>query len=66
MKKISTKKNIQSYNEPKDSTFLTEDELFGQVIGKSIAKIPDDEIKQELKIDIQQCILNAKRRAPIS
>ena len=60
------KKSIQSYNELKDSTFLTEDELFGQVIGKSIAKTPDGEIKQELKIEIQQCILNAKRRAPIS
>ena len=60
------KKSIQSYNELKDSTFLTEDELFGQVIGKSIAKTPDGEIKQELKIEIQQCILNAKRRAPKS
>ena len=56
-------KLIQSYDEPKESTFVTEDELFGQVIAKSIAKTPDGEIKKELKIEIQQCILNAKRRA---
>ena len=59
-------KLIQSNDEPKESTFVTEDELFGQVIAKSIAKIPDGEIKEELKIEIQQCILNAKRRAPKS
>ena len=59
-------KLIQSYDEPKESTFVTEDELFGQVIAKSIAKIPDGEVKEELKIKIQQCILNAKRRAPKS
>ena len=56
-------KLIQSYDEPKESTFVTEDELFGQVTAKSIAKTPDGEIKKELKIEIQQCILNAKRRA---
>ena len=55
---------IPSFDEPKESrTFVTEDELFGQVIAKSIAKIPDGEIKEELKIEIQQCILNAERRA---
>ena len=59
-------KMIQSYDEPKESTFVTEDELFDQVIAKSIAKIPDGEIKEELKIKIRQCILNAKRRAPKS
>ena len=59
-------KLIQSYDEPKESTFVTEDELFGQVIAKSIAKIPDGEIKEELKIEMQQCILNSKRRAPKS
>ena len=46
--------------------FVTEDDLFGQVIAKSFAKIPDGEIKEELKIEIQKCILNAKRRAPKS
>ena len=56
-------KLINSYDEPKESTFVTEDELFGQVIVKSIAKIPDGKIKEELKIEIQQCILNAKRPA---
>ena len=58
---------IQSFDEPKESrTFVTEDELFGQVIAKSIAKIPDGEIKEKLKIEIQQCILNAKWRTPKS
>ena len=42
-------KLIQSYDEAKGSTFVTEDELFGQVIAKSIAKIPDGQIKEELK-----------------
>ena len=59
-------KLIQSYSEPNEWTFLTKDEFFGQVIAKSIAKIPDVEIKGELKIEIQQCILNAKRRVPKS
>ena len=59
-------KLIQSCDETKESTFVMEDELFGQVIAKSIAKIPDGEIKEELKIEIQECILNPKRRAPKS
>ena len=54
---------IQPYDELKESTFVTE---VGQVIAKSIAKIPDGEIKEELKIEIQQCILTAKRRTPKS
>ena len=45
---------------------MTEDELFVQVIAKSIAKIPNGEIKEELMIEIQQYILNAKRHAPKS
>ena len=59
-------KLIKSYDEPKESTFVTEEELFGQVIEKSIAKIPYEEIKEELKVEIQQCIFYAKRRAPKS
>ena len=54
---------IPSFDKPKESrTFVMEDELFGQVIAKSIAKIPNGEIKEELKIEIQQYILNAERR----
>ena len=45
---------------------MTEDGLFGQVIAKSITEIPDGEIKEELKIEIQQCVLNARRHAPKS
>ena len=59
-------KLILSYNEPKESTFEMEDELLGLVIAKSMAKVPDGEIKEELKIEIQQYILNVKRHAPIS
>ena len=59
-------KLIQSYDERKESTFVTEDELFGQVIGKYIVNIPHGLIKEELKIEIQQRILNAKTRAPKS
>ena len=46
-------KLIQSYDEPKESTFVTEDELLGQVLAKSMAEIPDGDIKEELKIEIQ-------------
>ena len=59
-------KLILSYDEPKESTFVMEDELLGQVIAKSMTKIPDGGIKEEPKIEIQQCILNVKRRAPKS
>ena len=47
-------KLIQSYDEPKESVFVTEDDLLGQVIVKSIAKIPDGEIKEELKGTLMQ------------
>ena len=57
-------KNIQSYNEPKDSTFLTEEKLFGQVIAKSIAKILDGEIKQELKIENTAMYSQCKNACP--
>ena len=59
-------KLIQSYDEPKESTFVTEDELFGRIIAKSVARFPEGEIKEELKIEMQQCILNAKGCAPKS
>ena len=59
-------KLIQSYDKPKESTSVMEDVLFGQVIAKFIAKIRDGEIKEELKIKIQQCILIAERHAPKS
>ena len=43
-------KLIQSNDEPKESTFVTEDELFGQVIAKSIAKIPMVRLKKNLRL----------------
>ena len=43
-------KLIQSYDEPKESTFLTEDELFGQAVAKSIAKIPMVRLKKNSKL----------------
>ena len=46
-------KLIQSYDETKESTFVTEDELLGQVLAKSMAEIPDGDIKEELKIEIR-------------
>ena len=53
-------KLIQSYDEPKESTFVTEDELFGQVIAKSIGKTPDGEIKEELKVSEYLFFLKSK------
>ena len=57
-----TSKLIQSYDGTEESRKATEHELFGQVIVKSIAKISNGEIKEERKTEIQQRILNAKRR----
>ena len=56
-------KVIVSYEESESGTSESmEDDLFGQVVAKSIAKIPDGEIKEELKIEIQQLILSTKRK----
>ena len=56
-------KLIVSYEESESGTSESmEDDLFGQVVAKSIAKIPDGEIKEELKIEIQQLILSTKRK----
>ena len=38
----------------------------GEVSQLKKKRIPNGEIKEELKIEIWQCILNAKRRAPKS
>ena len=55
--------NVDSYEQSESGTSeLMEDDLFGQVVAKSIAKIPDGEIKEELKIEIQQLILSTKRK----
>ena len=41
----------------------TDDQIFGQLIASSMAKVPEGNIKDELKISIQQLILSLKRRA---
>ena len=41
----------------------TEDQIFWKLIASSMAKIPEGDIKHELKISIQQLILSSKRRA---
>ena len=43
----------------------TEDDIFGDLVAKSISKVPEGEIKEELKIEIQQLILAAKRKASV-
>ena len=54
-------KLIDSFEHSESGTSESlEDDLFGQVVAKSIAKIPDGEIKEELKIEIQQLILSTK------
>ena len=56
-------KLIDSYEQSESGTSESmKDDLFGQVVAKSIAKIPDGEIKEELKIEIQQLILSTKRK----
>ena len=40
-----------------------EDEIFGQLIIKKLKKIPDGDIKEELKIEIQQLIFQARRKS---
>ena len=41
----------------------TEDEIFGHLIIKKLKKIPDGDIKEELKIEIQQLIFQARRKS---
>ena len=41
----------------------TEDRMFGDLVALKIGKINNDDIKEELKIEILQSILSAKRRA---
>ena len=41
----------------------TDDQIFWKLIASSMAKIPEGDIKHELKISIQQLILSSKRRA---
>ena len=41
----------------------TEDEIFGQLIIKKLKKIPEGDIKEELKIEIQQLIFQARRNS---
>ena len=54
--------NVLSEGEEKDKA-KTDDQIFGKLIASSMAKVPEDDIKDELKISIQQLILNSKRRA---
>lgn len=44
----------------------TEIEVFGQLIAKAMAKIRDRDIKEELKIEIQQLIFGANQRSHVS
>ena len=56
-------KLIDSYEQSKSGTSKSmEDDLFRQVVAQSIAKIPNGENKEELKIEIQQLILFTKRK----
>ena len=41
----------------------TDDQIFWKLIASSMAKVPEGDIKDELKISIQQLILSSKRRA---
>ena len=50
---------------PQVSEERSEDKIFGEMIAKSIEKLPDGVVKEELKINIQQLILKAKKTALI-
>ena len=56
-------KLIDSYEQSKSGTSESmEDDLFGHVVAKSIAKNFRWRRKEELKIEIQQLILSSKRK----
>lgn len=48
------------------TTQSTEVEVFGQLIAKAMAKIRDGDIKEELKIEIQQLIFGANQRSHVN
>ena len=43
----------------------TEDEIFGQLIAEGMAKIRDEDIKEELKTEFQQLIFEANQRSHV-
>ena len=53
-------KALKSFETPSETS---EDELFGKLVAKGLAKIFDEDIKDELKISIQQLINQAKKRS---
>ena len=45
-----------------DEQKRTEDDIFGELIATNMVKLKDDDIKDELKIEIQSLILQARRK----
>ena len=59
---LSKALNVLSQGEEKEKA-KTDDEMFGELIASSMAKVPEGDIKDKLKISIQQLIFSSKRRA---
>lgn len=53
---------MDSHEKPCYKGYRTEDNIFGDLVAMKISKIGDDDIKEELKIEILQSILAAKRK----
>ena len=56
-------KTLNVLSEEKRKKGKTDDLIFGELIASSMAKVPEGDIKDKLKISIQQLILSSKRRA---
>ena len=48
-----------------DQEKLTFDQVFGNLIARSMSKIPEGDEKDELNIDIQKLILNVKKHVTV-
>ena len=52
-------KFLQSCNESQEGK--SEDDLFGQIVAKSLSKISNWEIKEEKKLEIQKLLFQAEK-----
>ena len=59
---LSKALNVLSKGEEKEKA-KTDDQIFRELIASSMAKVPEGDVKDKLKISIQQLIFSSKRRA---
>ena len=52
---------MRAFENDKEETVENEDQVFGTLIGIKLGTFPDGDIKEDLKIELQQCIRRAQR-----